>query len=220
MASIVYAAPYIPPAPEPSPWAGIGMTWTGWDGSIWDLTTRASGLYLRRGVRGLGAPEHERRFSVSPGIPGSRHKGHRIVDREVFWPVRLWHDKSSVGFVQRDGAFWRTMDPDQPGVWTVDVPGTGRRYLDCRFDAEEAGSFDLNPVRQGWADYGIRMLADRPLFYGDVRRRTWAEPEEQNFFGGSVGFGPPFIIGSGSNTGTASIDNPGDVPAYPAWTVT
>ena len=66
--------------------AGVAMTWTGGDGSSWDLTRRSDGVWLMPGFRGLRMPPLDRFVSDSPSVDGSRWRGNRVLEREVFWP--------------------------------------------------------------------------------------------------------------------------------------
>jgi hypothetical protein len=47
MVNLAYAAPYTPVIPGSfNPWQGMKHTWTGWDGSVWDLSDPESGVFL------------------------------------------------------------------------------------------------------------------------------------------------------------------------------
>lgn len=216
--SYVYAMPYTPPQPPASPWVGMPSVWTGWDGSEWSLTDRAQGVYLRPGVRGLHMPAYTRHSSTSPAVRGSRHRGVSVLDREAFWPITVFHGDGSVAWRERDTAFWATMDPDKTGTWTITHPGGAQRHLDLRF-SESDDTLQTNPWRLGWQQYGITLLADKPLWRGATQTRTWAQAAGSNFYGGGALVGPPFQISSGSTLATAKMSNPGDVPAYPVWTI-
>jgi hypothetical protein len=222
---IAYAIPYIPPAPPAPPWRGVSLSWTGWDGSEWDLTRPASGLFLRPGVRGLQLPSFERLSSSSPMVPGSRHRGTSTKDRDVFWPLYLYSDESSAAFMARDRAFWQSLDPDLEGTWTATVPDAGRRTLGLRLVGADD---DLNhdPVQRGWAKYAINLLADQPYWLGETVTKSWAQGDMRNFFitpedRAAYGYSAESILylSSGGALGSAKFTNDGDVPTYPVWTV-
>ena len=95
MPGIILGASFLPPAP-PTPvllWPGISaMTWTGWDGSVWDLIGAGSGAQLQRGVRGLFMPHVDQYSSSSPAMAGSRAQRailpivpERERDRNIRW---------------------------------------------------------------------------------------------------------------------------------------
>lgn len=223
--SIAFAVPYIPPAPQVSPWQGISLTWTGWDGSEWDLTRPASGLFLKPGVRGLGLPEFERHSSSSPMVAGSRHRGSSTKDRTAFWPLYLYSDQGSADFVARDRAFWGSLDPDLEGTWTAALPDGSRRTLGLRLSgADDDPTHD--PVQRGWASYGINLLADQPYWLGETVTKSWAQGDMRNHYitaedRATYGYPDDAILyySSGGALGEATFTNDGDVPAYPVWTV-
>lgn len=198
----------------------MGSTWTGWDGSVWDLLTYAdSGVLLMRGVRGLGKPTHDRYSSQSPALAGSRWRGYRTTEREVFWPVAVYADTANSRWVATDRAFWRTMHPGRPGTWTITQPSGEVRSLVCRFVDDGAQVFDVDPLTAGWTAYGVTLVADeQPFWSGQTITRTFRASAASDFYGGSGG--PPFYISSASTLASAAITNPGDVEAYPVWTIT
>lgn len=223
MSPVVYAAPYVPPPPPVSPWVAFVMTWTGWDGSVWDLTGASgpTGLSLRPGVRGLLTPPLRRHATPRAGVPGSRYRGHQVLERPVRWPVHVWSDDSSQAWLDWDRAFWRTMDPDRPGLWTVRHPDGTTRSLVCRFDGENDATSDRDPVRHGWGVYDLALVADEdPFWRGDpIVRGPFTTAAEQVPFFGEEG-APPFHISAPSlASSVVLVSNPGDVPAPPTWWV-
>ncbi|MFF1382766.1 hypothetical protein ACFVWT_04290 [Arthrobacter sp. NPDC058288] len=221
---IAYAIPYIPPTPPAPPWRGISLSWTGWDGSEWELTRPATGLFLRPGVRGLHLPSFERLSSSSPMVPGSRHRGTSTGDREVHWPVYLYSDDSSAGFLARDQAFWRSLDPDMEGTWTAAVPNGGRRTLDLRL-LNSDDDMARDPIKHGWANYSITLLADDPYWLGETVTKSWAQGDMRPYYitpEDRAAYGYPddaiHYLSPGGSLGSATFTNDGDVPAYAVWT--
>lgn len=215
MAYFVYGTPYVPPAPLPSPWSRLPMTWTA-KGVEWSLSNPESGLFLLPGVRGLGSVKTERHSTSSPGAAGSRFEGVSVLDREVFWPVHIYHDGGSLDWMMRDRAFWAGMDPADTGVWRVTHPDGAHRSLTLRFVSDGDHTSNGDPVYRGWESYGILLVAERPYWEGD--------PEVKSFAG--TGTPAPFFepdgpalvnISSSYSVETAAMDNPGDVESYPRW---
>src|SRR4051794_20935668 len=103
------------------------MTWTGADGSVWDILH--GDVYLRSGVRGLGMPAFEDFTSTSAGGPGQSHRGWRAGARDVFWPVTVNKRGAGVGWLELDRAWWASLSPDMPGTWTVTQEDGARRHL-------------------------------------------------------------------------------------------
>lgn len=220
MANIVYAAPARSPEQPVDSLErdGMDLTWTGWDGTIWDLNEGLSGVYLMSGTRGLHNPTGTRIRDSSPGAHGSQHRGTIWHEREVFWPVKTWHGGSGPDWMERDRAFWRTMDTDRPGRWTVTHKSTGhRRHLDLYLEpSTEDPGFDVLPSLQRWAHYGIYLTADQPFWTGAPSVMSWKAPEPPGPFYEQTG--PHlFNIGQGFSFENAAISNVGDMEAPPVW---
>lgn len=224
MAGIAYGLAYQPPAAPELGYRGLDLSWTGWDGSEWELTTPSSGLFMRKGVRGLHLPSFERHSSSSPMVAGSRHRGTATKDRDVFWPIYLYSDASSESFIARDRAFWRSFDTDEEGIWTAKVPGGGQRTLALRLIGSD-DDLDDDPIKRRWARYGINLLADKPYWVGETIRKSWNQGDLRDFYiteEDRVLHGYPadaiHYLSSGGKLGEASITNDGDVPAFAVWT--
>lgn len=217
-ARIVYAVPYAPPGAPPNAWPGMRHTWTGWDGSLWDLNgMNGSGVWLRAGVRGLGTGPRDRFADTSPAVAGSRWRGSRAREREVFWPLTVYSHAGSQAWIDYDSAFWRTLDEDRPGVWTVTQPNGDARALTCRFVSDGDLPIGMNPALVGWAQYGVYLVAEQPYWAGELITRSFRPSDPLPFLPG--GFGPPVAISEGSLTASAAIANPGDVPSWLEWWV-
>lgn len=214
--ALVFATPYFPSAP-PRPWVGLQMTWTGWDGSVWNLTSAAEGAVMLPGLRGLSMPPIVHYSSVYASVPGARWRGHTVDAREVFWPIQLYHDAGSQGWVDRDRAFWKTLRPEKTGTWTVKLPSGAERHLDCRFSNDGDHTISHDPVLQGWSNYGITLTAEEPFWRGAPLTREWNS-------GGSLPFlpaatGENYTISPSATLDSSAMPNPGDVDAYPVWEV-
>lgn len=218
--AIVYAAPYLPPIAPGDLFTHMPMTWTGSDGVTWDLCTGSSGLALGAGVRGLNMPPTRRHVTTSPAVAGSRRRGWSTDEREVFWPLRVFRDGEGAdaqAWIDLDAAFWSSMHPDKPGVWSVESPN-GKRSLACVFDNDGGHSTETIPTLRGWETYGIYLAAESPYWVGEPVRRVWSQSGPVSFYGSSGA--TPFNISSASNLATATVTNPGDVDAWPVWTIT
>lgn len=216
----LFAVPPLPPPTPYQPWMRARMQWIGWDGSVWDITDWHSGVILTQGgIEGLSRPSHtDWTTPLSPALHGQEFTGYVVDPRKVFWPLYLYADAGSDDFQQRDTAFWHTMRPDRPGTWRY-TSSAGTRELRCRFQDDGGQAYERDPHFFGWARYGISLIADDPFWTGDPITKSWDQPEQRNFFGG-LEKAPDFYIGSGSQLGSAKITNPGDVEAWPEWTIT
>ncbi|HEX9088401.1 MAG TPA: hypothetical protein VF867_12845 [Arthrobacter sp.] len=194
----------------------MSMLWTGYDGRIWDLTSGRNGVCMLPGVRGLTMPPVTHHKSRTASVPGARWRGSSTEEREVFWPIQIYSDIGSVDWVAQDKAFWATMQPQRTGVWTVIQPSGATRDLTLRFRDDGQATFNNDPVLAGWMNYGITLDAEQPYWEGTPILATWRAGAPTQFFGGAN----IVTIASGQEATSAKIDNPGDVPTYPIWTLT
>lgn len=211
MGGIVFGDPLAPP-PAPHTWTGLDMTWTGWDGTVWSLSNGTDGTVMMPGVRGMNMPPVNHYLSASAGNDGARWRGHTVEPREVFWPLQVYSDQGSLPWLDRDRAFWKTLRPDRPGVWTVTRPDGQKRSLTLRFQDDGTQSFDIDPSLSGWTNYGITLVAEQPYWAGETETGSWVS-------GTSVQFFPNLTISPGGTLATARLRNPGDVDAWPIWQV-
>lgn len=219
MTPIVFAVPYIPPAPLPDPWPGISQVWIGWDDSVWPLNGEAAeGVYFAPGVRGRTMPDGEHSVDETAGVEGGRWRGWRAGVREVFWPLWVWKDGGSQAWLDYDSAFFRTLNPRRTGRWVVTQPNGQKRTLVCRFVSDGGGAGDFAPGIQAWARYGIYLQAEQPYWSGDTVARWFSSSEEQDFF--STDPDTVIHISEGSTLAGAVVSNPGDEDAWPTWWVT
>ena len=241
LASPQPTTPVVPPEPLPeipvydhaSHFPGLAsVTWTGWDGSTWELLCRSphvhgSGVALARRVRGLHFPQVEEFTSESPAVDGATPNGYRVAPREVFLAVRVWHDESSQAWIEHDRRFWRSMLPALPGVrgpgrLTVTTPNGDARWIDLWPQHSGDHEYDVDPSRKGWATYGCLFTAYRPFWTSaPLPAKTFQQGGSTGFYGGQVGGkGAPFVIGGSSALGGSTVDNIGDEPAWPVWRLT
>ncbi|MGN6589508.1 MAG: hypothetical protein ACTHKE_04375 [Sphingomicrobium sp.] len=217
MGGVVYgtvAVPASPPAPPPS----LRMVWTGWDGSEWVISDWSLGVFVTDGgIQGLGAPAYTHYTQEAPGIAGQWYRGSNAKARKVFWPLAIWSDPEDENWAAVDTAFWRTMDPERGGVWSVWGPSGEKRSLACRFEDDGGHAYAADPVQTGWEVYGLTLTADQPFWVGDPETRSWKSDTPVDFLPASAG--DTYHISSGSTLATAAITNAGDVDAWPVWTV-
>lgn len=217
MVMLYGAPPYTPPAVE-APYKRLPMTWEGWDGSLWDLSDPDSGLVVQR-IRGLDSGPVERYTQASPGVAGARPTGYQYLERPAFWQLLVWSDQRSQEWQDRYSGLMRTFSAGRPGEWAVTRPDGSRRYLRMEQASEDASSLEeYDPALFGWSQHGINFVASEPFWRADPVRRSFAAPAPVPFF--PPGGAPGFQISPGSTTGSATIDNPGDVQAWPSYRLT
>lgn len=204
-----------PHTPQVSPYVAMDVQWLGADGTLWLLTDPSSPMRLMPGIRGLEAGPIERWTSDAPGVAGTRYRGHRALPREVFLPVYL-RAASSVEWAAVRRSWDAGMSPDDEGVLTVTVAGQ-RRHLPCRWVSTEP-AWTRDPLLAARSAVGEYLEASGAYWQADPISRRWVASAEADFFM-PAGSGGVFQITPSNETGTATIANPGDVPAWPVWTV-
>jgi hypothetical protein len=209
---LVFAAPFAPPVVAGPTFSGIRSTWTGWDGSEWDLRDWRRGVTLLfDGVKGLHNPRIDKFRSESSSVPGHRLRGWRTAGRDVFWPVQVYGDGSDQWLAVYD-AFFDSIHPDREGVWTVET-ATSKRTLRLTGVFDDEHSFARDPYLAGWATFPIDLEAAQPYWEGaPVIAGPFTSAEPVDFI--PEGGAPPFHISEASTFASASIRNPGDVEAW------
>lgn len=214
---IVFGAPPIPPAP-PAVWTGLEMTWTGWDGSTWILSDATDGTVIKAGVRGFSMPPIIHHRAAYASVPGARWRGSTVDVREVFWPIQIYSDLGSSYWLEKDRAFWRTLDPTKTGTWKVIAPDGTYRQLEMRYQDDGDMSFGQDPSKAGWQDYGITFAAEQPFWAGQPQTDVFDSGTPSPFFSST---GQPYVvkISPGGTFSSAKMNNPGDVDAYLVWRI-
>lgn len=208
----------------------IAIDLRGVDGSLWHLLDPRSGVQLAGGVKGLSVPVPTAQWSESATIAGRRRRGVAYAGRDVTMRVHVGdlHQPVRRGpdWRRLDAAWWSAVSPDAPCTVAVDAGLTdalGRpdvRTLQL-WDASDDPGFGYDPAQVGSAVYDMDLQAESAWWSGPdvVRRFNYQSSGSANYYGGSTGLGPPFIIGAGSQFASASIDNPGQRPAYARYRV-
>lgn len=219
---IIYALPNVPPPPPVPLMIQTLVTWTGWDGSKWELTNPATGVcLLRDGVEGLHHPAFTQWARKSPALPGQVFTGAIADPRKVVLPLLVFvGDADTTGqWVTRDRAFWKSVHPAREGTLTVEPAGAGsRRSIRLRY-VPGTHVYPTDPAHDRWAAYVADFIADDPFWRGFTTVDQWsAAPETLTEFYEQTG--PQLInINSGHTVSNAHVTNDGDEPAWPVWTV-
>ncbi|MFF4547251.1 phage tail protein [Streptomyces sp. NPDC001406] len=196
------------------------------DGVTWPLTDTAddNGFFtLAEGVSGLGAAPRELTKDDHPR-GGSRLRHVQPVSRTIVWPLHVFgatHMEFVTRWRQLASAFTGTVRLRQdgtriPGILEIARPdGTRRRikvYYSEGFDGQ--GKQGTGIV----SDAAILSLyCEDPFWYDSV-----AIGEHRGIdAGGTVDFLSPYpSISSSQVLGATSLTNPGEVTAWPTWTIT
>lgn len=213
---VIFGGILNPPAP-PVAWSGFEMRWIGWDDSEWILSDETHGSVMLPGVRGLSMPPIIHHRAAHASVPGARWRGNSVDVREAFWPIQIYSNLGSQDWIEKDRAFWKTMNPTKTGTWVVIQPDGRRRSLKLRFVDDGDHTFEHDASNDGWTNYGITFAAEQPFWEGEEITGLWQAGSQVSFFGTSGG--PAFTISPGNTLESATITNPGDVDSYVIWRV-
>lgn len=179
---------------------GLAVTLTGVDGSTWDLN--AGPVRIRSGVAGLGTPDPERWWQDSPAVDGSLHLGYRVPRGRVTLPLAI-QANTSLGWRDAQAAFSRAVDPSGTCQLHMRASDSGARTATLRLASGLSAPYEIDPLLIGYAPYTLEFDVEYPYWLGDASQFKWTGPSQIPV---SITVGKPVV-------------NPGDVPAWPRWTV-
>ncbi len=188
-------------------------TWTAPDGTVYQLSDPMVGWFTRTEITGWAATTYE--ITADPNARGGETVRHiRAQPGRLNWPLHIYGD-SHMEFVTRERtikrAFTMTVHRGLPGVLRVARPDGSAREIDAYYEEGFGGNVDemwrnANPVITLYCPDGYWRDV-QPI----VEKRAYALAT--NFFS-------PFLTITGSNVlGDTVINNPGDVTAWPKWTI-
>ncbi|MCC2031835.1 phage tail family protein [Microbacterium allomyrinae] len=215
---LVFASPPVPPDGSPGAFQPLEYEWVAWNGDTYSLSDWTSGIVLdNRGVEGLHFPQITKFSSTSHVVPGKRLRGWRAEARTVFWPIQIWSDAGSVEWLDRALRFFATLHPLREGRWRVGANGQWRELaLTGVFD--ESHAYLMDPMLEGWAPFAVKLEAAHPFWTGKpVKAGPWGLSDGVDFI--DPGGAPSFHVSAAASFSSAAITNPGDVDAYPIWTL-
>lgn len=214
---IVPAAPAVepPPVPEPPPTThpllGFGFALLGTDGTLWDLAEGP--VFALAGSSGFGAPDADQWWRVTAAFDGSTNLGVRIPARELDLPVQV-KPLNETQWLQMDAALWDGLDPTKDAYLIVTKPNAESRYLPVRFVSGGNVELEIDPMLMSESVYPLSFVAGDPYWRGTRVSLAYQLISDQPIFPG-----PPFNIGATNTVTNSAVDNPGDMPAWPKWTI-
>lgn len=220
------------PGPAPAPGTGtgkgrsynlqinvgqrFGFALIGVDGSTWDL--HDGPVMALPGTSGFGSPSPEHWWRTSPTLAGSSWQGMRVPQRDAVLPVHIAAD-SSLEWRDVDAAFFTALgDGATECNWVVVTPDAKVRTLPVRFAGGGDVEYERDPMLVMGAAYALTFTAGDPYWRGEPVSESFTdEVAPLPFFATSGGV---VNIGYSRSIATATVSNPGDVDAWPQWTVT
>ncbi len=191
-------------------------TWTDPDGTEWPLTDTSPdvGWFTTSGPTGWHAPTYE---IVTDPVPrgGENVRFIRSQPARMVWPIYVGGD-THLQWLQRHRqirrAFTSTLHRGIPGTLRITRPDASAREIECFY---ESGF-------EGQAGEGRLFSKDAITLYApDGYWRDLSVLSTNYSYVPGVSFFSPFPKVSDSLAlGESSLHNPGDVDAWPFWTIT
>jgi len=202
--------------------AGMTATWTDPTGAVWPLTDTDPnvGMFTPGGPAGWMGIKYE---IVTDPLPrgGESLRFIRAQAGRLTWPLHINGDNasgevSSIRFQDRwraiRRAFTMTLHRSTPGVLRVTWADGTVREIDCYYEEGFGGAGGENHI------YANPVLT---LYCPDGYWRDPVQIVESRSFQVGASFLAPFpTVSQGQVLGSSTIDNPGDVDAWPTWTIT
>lgn len=203
---------------------GIQVSYLGVDGTYWDLTTgkvRLSGTGTN-GVEGLGEPKWNRNTIESAGTDGQRRTGQRsrASARQGYFPLLILGD-DALDWSHTSAAWWRAWSPDIPGLITVAMPDGSQRTIAACLSDDDTYAPIMDPALTATEQIGLTWIADDPFWRSATISATFQVGDggaPADFFNG--GGAPPFNLSAGNTAADIVMSNPGELEAFPTYTVT
>lgn len=152
-----------------------------------------------------------------PLQPGARLRSVTAAARELALPVVL-REASETALRTAVRAFLRTFNPLRgDGRLRVTAPDASERELVCRYIRGLEGNEQIDVHGLVWVKLVLVFRASDPYWYA---RNTVVDSYTAAASTGLFFPLPPLRLSSASVFADATVDNPGDVEAWPVWTVT
>ncbi len=184
------------------------------DGQEWNLSDYESAAVMV-GRRGFDSPQYQPYTWESPGFDGEEFAGARALGRDIILPVFL-RAEDREDFLGLKRRLLSGLAP-RNGLTrlTVSERDGSFRFIDCYYTGR-GGEGDQSRDAQGrtWVKLMLELRCPEPF---------WRGPGFSFQFGGasSGAYFPilPLRMGAATPLGQNTITVPGDVDAFPVWTV-
>jgi phage-related protein len=196
------------------------VTWTSPLGRSTVLSDWPSGYLVQPGARGLDMPTFKAFEDESPTIHGNRRRATKANAREIMIPVVIYADDGRQAFLARKRRLLEDLSPldgdDGRGTLTLTEANGSARSITAIYASGAEGSEDLDAAGRRWISYALTFVAESPFWLGTDIGREFRAPNDEPFFP----FGIPWAVADSQVLGAGvQIVNPGNVPAYPIWTI-
>ncbi|TFD61134.1 hypothetical protein E3T43_01300 [Cryobacterium sp. Hh7] len=190
--------------------------WVGIDASVWDLGDGP--VALRPGLMGLMDPESEFFGRSTPALHGRRITGHRHLSRRVFWPLVI-PGLSGLDWLTKRREFFDSLSYSTDGTFTVTAEDGSIRTIALHLGAQSDRGYDIDPALVPLERLNVELVADDPWWNGPLVLSEFAPVEDVLPFFATTS-DRVFNLMSSSTVASATVSNPGDVEAWPKYTIT
>ncbi|MGW5773111.1 phage tail domain-containing protein [Streptomyces longwoodensis] len=214
-----------PQVPVPEPWQHTYASITGANGEGEEIPLTGfqsaswPAIVLQPGATGLDMPPFEVHMDDSPNLDGSTFRSARAAARQILLPVFVYGiDRRTLREFKRKLATALNPKRGYCVLTFMEQDGIARR-LQCYYAGGMEGAETIDASGFKWITYGIQLTATDPWFYSDTEvAASWSFGTAQPFLGNPFF---PIRLGKGTlATSTIEVTNPGDIEAWPVWTIT
>lgn len=194
------------------------VSWIGPD-SVVTLLTNGATVDILRDRQGAWAPGFSFIEDEVPLQAGARWRATKTLPREVSFTLFV-QAADAVALAVFRRALMRTFDPTAatPGRLRVTTVDSLTRDLYCRYASGLAG--EESPARMGpggnWAEFPLVFRAMDPYWYDASIIELVYSASTSLFTFFPI---PPVRVNPDTIIGNSTVQNPGDVRAWPIWTV-
>ncbi|MFF9649686.1 phage tail domain-containing protein [Streptomyces sp. NPDC014622] len=192
---------------------GEEITLTGISSGAWPA------MMLQPGATGLDLPPFAVHMDESPNLDGSMFRGVRASARPVLLPIFVYGiDRKTLRQFKAKLANALNPKAGYSVLTFIEQDGEPRR-LKCYYNGGMEGSEAVGASGFTWVSYGIQLTAADPWFYGETATAAnWSFGTDQPFLGNP--FLPLTLAKGTASKGTLTIENSGDIEAWPVWEIT
>lgn len=191
--------------------------WTDPTGEVWDLSDidPELGWFTKPGIKGWGATSYTLTTDKLPR-GGVSVRAIRSEEGRLIWPLHIYGE-THVEWLQRyralKRAFLMTVHRNEPGTLRVTRPDGSAREIECIYES----GFDGEGGSDDWLSANPVLTLMCPDGYW---RDITPVVVPRSFNAGGNFFSPYPTVTPASVLGDSLVNNPGDVDAWPDWTIT
>lgn len=195
----------------------MAATYTDPAGFVWDLSDTAPemGFFTKPGIKGWGSTTYDLTLDKQPRGGVSVRNVHANEAR-LTWPLHVYGDTHLEWLERYRGlkrAFLMTVHRQKTGLLRVNRPDGSAREIDVMYESGFEGEGGDEDWR--WANPVMTLMCPDGFW-----RDTTPVRVPRKFNPGTSFFNPYPTVSPARVLGDSLVTNPGDVDAWPTWTIT